>query len=49
VQAKKTERFKAAKEDYLEFVDNFPQSRYLREAEKMMEGIERQLKSLQSS
>jgi len=49
VEARKMERFKAAREEYLEFVDNFPQSRYLREAEKMMEGIDRQLKSLQSS
>lgn len=39
VEAKKGERYREAREYYLEFIDKFPQSRYLREAEKLYESI----------
>ncbi|MBL7924644.1 MAG: outer membrane protein assembly factor BamD [Bacteroidia bacterium] len=43
VEAKRVERLKLAREEYLKLVDNFPQSRYLRDAEKILESIDRQL------
>jgi outer membrane protein assembly factor BamD len=35
VEAKQLDRYKEATEYYLQFIDKFPQSRYLREAEKL--------------
>ena len=44
VESKKTERYKLAAEEYLKFVDNFPQSRYLRDAEKIYDAIQQGIK-----
>lgn len=49
VQAKKEERLKASAEEYLKFIDNFPQSRYLRDAERIYENVQDALKSLEAS
>lgn len=43
IEAKKPERLKAAMEEYYKLVDNFPQSRYLRDAEKIFESIREKL------
>lgn len=39
VEAKKAERYRAAREDYLRLIDNFPKSRYLREAENLYDSL----------
>jgi outer membrane protein assembly factor BamD len=49
VQAKQEERLKASAEEYLKFIDNFPQSRYLRDAERIYENVQDALKSLEAS
>ncbi len=45
IETKKVERLKLAAEEYLKLVDNFPQSRYLREAERTYESIQKELKT----
>ncbi len=45
VESKKTDRLKQAAEEYYKLVDNFPQSRYLRDAERILEDIQKELKS----
>ncbi|WP_394698276.1 outer membrane protein assembly factor BamD [Labilibaculum manganireducens] len=40
VEDKKRERYNLAKEEYFSFVDEFPESKYRKRAEKMIEGIE---------
>lgn len=46
VDAKKQERFKMAAEEYYKLIDNFPQSKYLREAERTFESIQKELGSV---
>lgn len=40
VSEKQRERYNLAKEEYFSFVDEFPESKYQKRAEKMIEGIE---------
>lgn len=44
VEMKKAERFRQTVEEYLKFVDNFPQSRYLRDAERIYDAAQQELK-----
>jgi outer membrane protein assembly factor BamD len=43
VEGKKAERYRAAREEYLKLVDNFPKSRYLRDAENLYETLLKRL------
>lgn len=43
VPQKQAERFREVKEDYYKFIDNFPQSKYLREAERIFRNTEAKL------
>jgi outer membrane protein assembly factor BamD len=43
IENRQSERYKESKELYLQLVDKFPQSRYLREAEKLYADIEEEL------
>lgn len=45
IETKKMERFRQTAEEYLKFVDNFPQSRYLRDAEKIYDAVQQELKN----
>lgn len=49
IDEKKEERFKNTLDIYYKLVDNFPQSRYLREAEKIFEGSKEELKNLDAA
>lgn len=46
IDSKKEERFKNTLDIYYKLVDNFPQSRYLRDAEKIFEATKAELKKL---
>ena len=48
IEAKKEERFKNTLDIYYKLVDNFPQSRYLRDAEKLFDASKAELKKLES-
>lgn len=43
IESRQEERLKASREEYLKLVDNFPKSRYLREAEGLFSSIESKL------
>lgn len=45
VDSKKAERLKAATEEYYKLLDNFPKSRYLRDAENLFDSIQKKLAS----
>ena len=47
IETKQIERYKAAQESYLKLIDAFPQSRYLREAEKIYSNVSEALKAKQ--
>jgi outer membrane protein assembly factor BamD len=49
IDEKKEERFKNTLDIYYKLVDNFPQSRYLRDAEKIFEGSKEELKNLDAA
>lgn len=44
VPDKQLARYKASAEEYLKFIDNFPQSRYLRDAERIYEAVQKGIK-----
>lgn len=44
VPEKQQERYKLAAEEYLKLIDNFPQSRYLRDAERIYDAIQEGIK-----
>ena len=46
IDSKKEERFKNTLDIYYKLVDNFPQSRYLRDAEKIFEAAKAELKKM---
>jgi len=46
IDSKRLERLKAAQEEYYNLVDNFAQSRYLRDAERLFEQISKELDSM---
>ncbi|MFM7015863.1 MAG: outer membrane protein assembly factor BamD [Bacteroidota bacterium] len=48
VEAKKEERFKNTLDIYYKLVDNFPQSRYLRDAEKIFDDSKTEIKKLEN-
>lgn len=48
VEEKKEERYKAVVEAYLPFIDTYPKSKYLREAESMYVAAQKELKKLKS-
>ena len=48
IESKKEERYKNTLDIYYKLVDNFPQSRYLRDAEKIFEGSKSELKKLEA-
>lgn len=45
IDSKRVERLKAAKDEYQKLVDNFSQSRYLRDAERIFENITKELEA----
>lgn len=49
IDSKRVERMKLASEDYYKLVDNFPQSKYLREAENILDNIQKETSKKQSS
>ena len=46
IKEKKADRLKTASQSYLEFINQFPQSEYLREAEKIYEATETELNKI---
>lgn len=46
IESKQEERLRGAKEEYLKLVDNFPKSRYLREAEAIYGSVESKLAAI---
>lgn len=47
IESKQTERYKNAQENYLKLVDEFPQSNFLREAERIYNNVQDALKTKQ--